>query len=71
MTDRLYDQGVDPVIEAEIQGHSVATAMKYYRKPTANQKREALMAIAGLPVGRVVKYRPRHKSRVTATDSAD
>lgn len=55
MTERLYDAGVDPVVEARLLGHSVDTAMRYYRRSTVEARRKAILGVADLPRGELVE----------------
>lgn len=47
VTDALFEAGADPKVEAQILGHSDATALRYYRKPRASSLQAAVLR-AGL-----------------------
>lgn len=60
--DALYGSGVDPLVAAQLVGHSPAVALKHYRStPRPEALRDAARAVGKLPRGRVVAMRGGHE----------
>jgi integrase len=63
VTDALFEGGADPKVEAELLGHSDATAMRHYRKPKLSALRAAVrrsgIGRVSPPAGDVIPFPER------------